>query len=179
MTHQVLPIRLMPLLLASLCCLVMSGCGTSPIKYEPAVSQMDAQRAMSTIEKLTMMQHPAWRPDYLAFEYDYMAWDFGQVSSHRSNAVVIPIGGTPVAVGGGRGTTRHSGNRIYFNDIKKVELLSWRRKFKQWYVVSIVGFRGERTHVLRTRHLEDAKSYVDAMQVVLGAKQNSVANSFR
>jgi hypothetical protein len=155
--------------------LALCGCGTSLMRYEPSSRGMDVDQAISTIEKLTMMQHPAWRPDYLAFEYEYMAWDFGYVTSQRASAVAVPIGNTAVAIGRGRGTTRHLANRIYFSDIRRIELLSWRRKFKQWYVISIVHMRNRRTHVLRTRYLDDAQAYIDAMHVVMHARINRSA----
>ncbi len=136
---------------------------------------MTAHQAQVLIEKLTMTQHPAWKPDYLQFEADFMALGFGQVTTHRSNAVAIPVGNSAIAVGGGRGTTRHVGDRVYYADVKDVRLLSWRRKLKQWYVVSVVTQRNQPVHVFRTRYLEDAQAYVDAFHAVLDERVNAAA----
>lgn len=153
--------------------LVMSACGSAPMRYEPKPSDMTVEQAMDTVEKLTMMQHQAWKPDYIGFERDYIVWDNGRVTTSRSSAVAVPVGNIAIGVGRGRETTRNVGTRIYFSDIQKVELLSWKRKMQQWYVVSIVAFRGQRTHVLRTRYQEDSEKYVDALHVLIEARRST------
>jgi hypothetical protein len=70
-----------------------------------------------------------------------------------------------VAVGSGSSATRSAGTRIYYESTSDVVLYSWKRKFKQWYVVSLVGKMKQ--HMLRTRNLEEAKEMVDALEVVL------------
>jgi hypothetical protein len=134
-------------LFLTLIMVALSGC-TSVIQYQP--HSMDVSAAKELIDKLTMTQHPAWKPDYIEFNDTYIQWGFGAVTS-------------------GRSSTHNVGTRLYYSDVRDIQLLDWTRKGKQWYVVTSVNARGEQTHLLRTRHLEDAQQYVDAIRTVIHA----------
>src|SRR4051812_47698746 len=47
----------------------LSAC-TSVIQYQ--AHTMDVVRAREVVEKLTMTQHPTWKPDYIEFNDTYM-----------------------------------------------------------------------------------------------------------
>lgn len=149
---------------------LLCACGGTNVMPYDARPNMRVEQAMTTIEKLTMTQHPAWRPDYVVFEPDFLGWGMGTVTTQSARAVAVPIGDSAVAIGRSRGTTRNVGERVYYSDVRQIQLLSWRRKGKQWYVASVVDHRDRRTHLLRTRYVEDAQSYVDALHVLVGAR---------
>ena len=140
----------------------LSGC-TSVVQYQP--HSMDVGAAKELIDKLTMTQHPAWKPDYIEFNDTYIQWGFGAVTTGSGSGAVIGN----VAVTSGRSSTHNVGTRLYYSDVRDIQLLDWTRKGKQWYVVTSVNARGEQTHLLRTRHLEDAQQYVDAIRTVIHA----------
>lgn len=143
--------------------LVVSGC-TSVMSYQPS-ADMDVERARTVVEKLTLTQHRDWRPDYITVTDEYLVWGFGLVTRGRATAVAFDN----VAIGSGHSTTRETGQRLYFEDIQELQLLSWRRKFKQWYVASVMT-RSQQVHLLRTRHQQDAKDYLDALNVLMTKK---------
>lgn len=62
--------------------------------------------------------------------------------------------------------------RLYYEDIDRIEVLDWTRKFQQWYVTSVVTDRDKRIHLLRTRHAEDAKEYADALKTLMAASNS-------
>ncbi len=148
-----------------LAALLLMGCATSVIDYRPSPA-MSITDSVETIEELTTTQHRAWRPNFIEINDKYLLWDYGTVSRGLGSAVVVGH----VAIGSSRTTTRGSSERIYFKSIERVELRSWIRKFRQWYVVTAVMEREKRdTHLLRTRDLEDAKRYTDAFRTLLAA----------
>jgi hypothetical protein len=140
----------------------VSGC-TSVIQYQPR--SMDVASAKELIDKLTMTQHPAWKPDYIEFTDTYIQWGFGAVTTGSGTGTVV--GG--LAVSSGRSSTRAVGDRLYYADVHEIQLLDWTRKGKQWYVVSSLSNRGDQTYLFRTRHIEDAQQYVDAIRTVIHA----------
>jgi hypothetical protein len=143
----------------------VAGC-TSVIQYQPR--SMDVASAKELIDKLTMTQHPAWKPDYIEFNDTYVQWGYGAVTTGSGTGTVV--GG--LAVSSGRSSTRSVGDRVYYNDVREIQLLDWTRKGKQWYVVSSLSTRGDQTHLFRTRHIEDAQQYVDAIRTVMRAYGN-------
>jgi hypothetical protein len=140
----------------------LSAC-TSVIPYQGHA--MDVATAKEVIDKLTMTQHPAWKPDYIEFSETYIQWGFGEVTTGSGSGAVI---GNAV-FSSGRSSTHNVGTRLYYSDVRDIQLLDWTRKGKQWYVVTSVNARGEQTHLLRTRHIEDAQQYVDAIHTVIHA----------
>ncbi|MBF4333646.1 hypothetical protein EAY29_25855, partial [Vibrio anguillarum] len=65
-------------------------------------------------------------------------------------------------------TTKKVGERVYFYKINGVQLYDWKRKFKQWYIVSLNDENGKVIkHVLYTRSLSNAQKTVDALNVIL------------
>lgn len=124
---------------------------------------MDVVAAKELVEKLTMTQHPAWKPDYIEYNDSYIEWGFGSVTTGSASGTAV--GG--LAVVSGRSSTRAVGNRLYYSDVREIQLLDWTRKGKQWYVVSSVSNRGDQTHLLRTRYIEDAQQYVDALTTII------------
>lgn len=51
--------------------MLMSGCGTTKMAYEPEPTG-DVQEAARTIEKLAMTQHRAWRPGAISITRRYL-----------------------------------------------------------------------------------------------------------
>lgn len=102
-----------------------------------------------------------------------MAWSYGTTSQTRG--IASAIGDTGIAVGASSSVTRDLGDRAYYRSIDRVQLLSWIRKGKQWYAVSLTAKRGESKVILRTRSLEDAKLFTDAVSSVL-THFNSISN---
>ena len=157
--------RLLGLLLIT----VLTGCGTAPMIYQP--KDMSLDQAYVVVEQMVMTQHRNWKPDYFVMTEHYIGWDFGSVSKSvgsgtslgNDNAVIIASSNT---------TTRNVGERVYFNQVEEVKLLSWKRKFKQWYVVSLTDQNGRvLKHVVRTRQLQDAELATDALNVILENRQ--------
>jgi hypothetical protein len=128
---------------------------------------MSLEQATRIIDRLVMEQPIAWRPDFVKINERYILLGYGTVTQGRSNAVVIGS----ALVGASTDTTRASSERVYFESTDKIALYSWKRKFKQWYVVSLVG--KNRQHILRTRYLDEAERMADALQVVLNNYQQS------
>ncbi len=139
--------------------MLLSAC-TSVIEYKPK-KNMSVETSIKVIEKLTISQHPTWRPDFININNEYISWGFGSVIKSSANS--IQVQNTTIAQGSS--TVRNASERLYFEDIKKVELLSWKRKFKQWYVVSAITKHKERKNLLRTRYKDEAQNYIDAIYV--------------
>lgn len=155
--------RIVTVILLLVLTLGVAACGTSPMKYEPQ-AEMPLTQAVRVIDRLIMEQHPTWRPDFVEINGRFILLGYGSVTRGHGSAVVLSDG---VAIGAGSSRTRTSGERVYFESTDKVVLYSWKRKFRQWYVVSLVG--KNRQHMLRTRSLEEAKQMANALQVVINA----------
>ena len=143
--------------------LVLTGCGsTSPMSYDP--SPMDFEDAIVDVERLIMTQHPIWRPDYIEFDSQYLLLGYGTRSTGRISGAAV--GG---AVFGSTSSSTHAvSERLYFEQVKGITLMSWTRKMKQYYAISIRDSDGEHVgHVYRTRDIESAEQFVDAMNVVV------------
>ena len=144
--------------------LMVAACGTAPMEYQP--SEMNLDDAIGEVEQQIMTQHPAWRPDYVHFDSQYMLLGFGTRTTGSGSSTLV--GNT--VIGGGSSTTRAVGDRIYFEEVSGVELRSWMRKMRQWYAVSILNLEGGHAgYLLRTRDLQSAQRFVDAMTVMLDA----------
>ena len=143
--------------------LILSGCGSSPIKYK--TTEMEINSAIDLAEEITWSQHENWRPDGFAVNEKYISWEFGVISRNRSWAT--SVGNTGLAVGGGTSTHRNAGNRMYYRYIDRVQLYSWKRKFRQWYAVAIIEKSGAQKFILRTRSLEDAELFTSAMTSIV------------
>ncbi|SBS66894.1 hypothetical protein [Vibrio atlanticus] len=148
-------------LLSLLLVATLSGCGTVPMAYQP--KDMSLEQAYIVVEQMVMTQHRNWKPDYFVMTEHYIGWDFGTVS--KSVGTGTSFGNT---------TTRNVGERVYYNQIEEVKLLSWKRKFKQWYVVSLTDLNGRvLKHIFRTRQLRDAELATDALNVILKDRQTT------
>jgi len=150
-------------ILCVLSLMIVSGCGgTSPIDYEPA--PMSVTESVNTIDRLIMTQHKKWRPDYVDVSGQYLLLGHGVRSVGIGTAVVFQ----GVAFGSGTSTTREISERLYYEQVHGIVLMSWQRKFKQWYAVSIRDSDEEHTgYIFRTRNLEDAQHFVDALEAVV------------
>lgn len=145
----------------------LSACGTTPTDYSP--KSMEVAEALVIVEELTYSQHQAWRPQYFEISSNYIGWDYGLVSKHSSSSVLV--GNTSLAVGSGRTSTRAVTDRVYFRSIGGIKLLDWTRKGRQWWVVSIYDKNGQLAkHAFRTRNLEDAKLFADALNSIFLAQ---------
>ena len=149
-------------LFSILAMLLLSGCGTTPMNYESKT--MPIEEAYDVIDQMVMTQHRKWKPDYFVITDKYLGWGYGAVSNGSSSGVVY----NNVALGSSSSTIRNVSDRVYFSKVKGVQLLDWTRKFKQWYVVSLIGQNGNVIkHLLRTRSVSDAQLMMDAMTVLL------------
>lgn len=98
-----------------------------------------------------MSQHRNWSPDLVYFEQDALILDYGSSGTSKSFGVATSLGG----IGLGSSKTRykqHSNMKKFFysqNDL--VSITPWKRKFRQWYLVSF-----GKNHILYTRNIETA-----------------------
>ena len=120
--------------------LVAVTCGGSRVLMYSPKTDMGIHESRETIEELMMTQHRAWRPDYVESNENYIVWGTG-VISHTG------------AWTGTTTRTRSTGERIYYKHVDHLELLSWKRKSKQWYVVRVVRKenRGEKRRRKKNR----------------------------
>ena len=101
-----------------------------------------------------MTQHPAWRPDGMSIRDEYIELGLGTTEVYREGFTSTSSRGHALS------------SRIYYSDIKSVEILDWTRKFKTWYIVSVVD-KKNRTHLFRTRYIAEAQEYLNALNVVI------------
>lgn len=149
--------------------MILTGCGTSQLEYES--KGISITKAYDVMDQLIMTQHKTWKPDYFVITEKYLGWGYGSVSQGTTSAVVYGN----VGLGSASGTIRDASERVYFNQVKSVQLLDWTRKFQQWYVVTLVDQNGKKLkHILRTRNKKDAELMVDAVsQVILNHRDFS------
>ena len=148
--------------------LIIAGCASSIIAYEPS-KRLNIKDASDTVEELIMTQHPNWKPDYVETNPNYISWGYGIISKGQGSTVAY----NNIAFGSSTTRTRDVGERIYFKSIKDVQLISWQRKFKEWYVVSIIGKDDDiKKHVLYTRDINEAKRFIDAFNSLMVAYKN-------
>lgn len=140
-----------------------AGC-TAKVAYEPR-STGDVQEAARTIEKLTMTQHREWRPGAISITRRYLIWGSGVMTKAGADAADgeegVLVGRTTASYG--------DSERLYYEDINRIEVLDWTRKFKQWYVITVITDRDKLVYLLRTRHIEDAREYADALKTLMAA----------
>lgn len=157
-----------------LACLVVAGCSSTTVTDREPIADVPLEEALNTISRLTMTQHPAWRPDGIGITEEFLHWGFGTTTRGTVGGMAIGVFG----VANSRSTTRSVGDRLYFNDVVDIELLDWKRKGKQWYVVSVLKRHDLRTHILRSRYREDAIAYMDALASVMVAYQSGELQAF-
>lgn len=143
----------------------LSACGTTRIDYAPRPIEMGA--AQENIERLVMTQHQAFRPDDFVFTDDFFGWSFGTVSRGRFSGAAV----YGVVVGSSSERVRQLSDRVYYSQVTEVRLYSWRRKGRQWWVVSLIG-RDDTVlmHALRTLSREDAELMADSLNQFLSSK---------
>lgn len=150
--------------------LFATACGSNAISYKPEF--IDYNEALDVVEELTMTQHSEWKPDEFGITDKYIFWNYGFVATSSSSSAIIA---DSAIVGKSQVETKLNNERIYFRTIKGVKLLDWQRKFKQWYVVSLVDTEGRiKKHVFRTRSLDDAKRFMDAMESIIRKRNDSL-----
>jgi hypothetical protein len=140
----------------------LTGCGTTRINYE--TKKISLEDAYNVIDQMVMTQHREWKPDTFVITDNYLGWGYGSVSNNTSTGVIY----NNALLGASSSTIRNIGERIYFNKIEGLQLLDWTRKFKQWYVVILVGKDGKVIkHILRTRSISEAQLMMDSMTILL------------
>lgn len=145
--------------------LALGGCSSKVISYQSS-NQMTLNDAILTTEELIMTQHENWRPDSFTIRNDYMLWGYGAATSTSGIATSFGYG---VAYGTSKAVTRDIGNRVYYKNIKDVQLMTWSRKFKEWYVVSLIktdGLNDSTQHIYYTRNQDSAKRLVDSLNII-------------
>lgn len=152
--------------------LFVSACGSTRIAYQP--KDVSLKEANLIVEQMIMTQHQAWKPSYFVITDHFLGWDYGNVtkSSSWGSANAIPLGqnGNALAFGSASTTSQSYdvNERVYYNTIEDIHLYSWKRKAKQWYLVSLVDKAGHPfKHILHTRNLADAELMMDALSIVL------------
>lgn len=133
---------------------MLTGCARNTIiAYEPT-AQMNAQDASRVVEEMIMSQHSNWRPQNIVITSEYIVWNYGRITE---------------PIGWGQGvTSREISDRIYFNSMKNVQLMTWQRKFKEWYVVSVIGKDSDSSkHIFYTRSEDEAKRFLDAFESLM------------
>ena len=155
------------------CIIAITACSSNNdiISYTPqAIGNIS--EAKDTIEELTFTQHQLWKPDYIEFNSKYVTWGYGQTS--RTQGIAVASGG----VAGAESTTitRNANDRVYYNSINKIQLMNWSRKFKKWYVVSLVGQDNKiLKHVYYTKSIENAKKFINAFQTIIDFNSRTAA----
>lgn len=143
----------------------IAACGTTQIAYVAKPIELEA--AQRNIERMVMTQHQDWRPDDFIFTDDFFGWSFGTLS--QGNFGGVTAGGA--VFGSSSERVRQLSNRVYYSQVTEVRLYSWKRKTRQWYVVSLVGRDGTvLMHMLRTLSREDAELMVDSLNQYLYSK---------
>ncbi len=147
------------------------SCGSSPTKYQP--KEITIEEAYEISEEMIYTQHPKWRPDNFVVTDKYIGFDYGTVTRGRVSGSVI--GDTGFFVGSSKSTTRGTGERYYYRNIASVKLLSWKRKFQQWWVVSLYDENDHYIrHILRTRSYSDAKLFTDALHKIVNTHKKTI-----
>lgn len=144
---------------------VVAACGTTGVGY--VAKPVAAELAEPTIERLVMTQHQAFRPDDFIVTDDFFGWSFGAVS--RGSFSGAAVGGA--VFGSSSERVRQLSDRAYYSQITEIRLYSWKRKMKQWWLVSLVD-KDDRIiiHALRTLSREDAELMVDSLDQFLYSK---------
>ena len=132
--------------------LLLTGCATK-IAYAPT-DKMGNKDASITVEQLTMMQTSKWKPDNIQINENYILWSYGSVSE------LDPLGNY---------SNHDLSERIYFNSILEVQLMSEKRLTGQWYVVSIIKRENNNLDVYHTQSVNEAKRYIDALESLMTA----------
>jgi hypothetical protein len=156
------------LLIVTLVAALMSGCSSTKYTDRIPDTAVPIEDAVNIISRLTMTQHPKWRPDGIGITEEFIYWGYGTTTRGSLGAVAIGSFG----IANSRSVTRDAGDRVYFADIQEVKFLDWKRKGKQWYVVSLLDRNIGRKHIFRTRNHEDAISYFDSFASILKSYQD-------
>lgn len=160
--------KLMFLMVVMLVAALMSGCSSTQYTDRTPDTSVAIKDAVNIVSRLTMTQHPKWRPDGVVITEEFIYWGYGTTTRGGLGGVVIGS----VGIVNSSSITRDSGSRLYFADIQDVKFIDWKRKGKQWYVVSVVDRNIGRKHILRTRNQEDAISYFDSFSSILKSYQD-------
>ena len=142
----------------------ITACSSSSIISYTPQPVGNLNEAKDTVEELTLTQHQLWKPDYIELNDKYAAWGYGQIS--KTQGIAVASGG----IAGAESTTKtHNANeRVYYNSIKEIQLMNWSRKFKKWYVVSLIGTDNQIIkHVYYTQNMDSAKRFINAFQFII------------
>lgn len=142
-----------------------AGCASKTIAYQPT-HRLGVKDASNTVEELTMTQHKKYKPDYIEIGEQYILWGYGTISKGHGGAVgYSATTNINVAVGGSTTSTREVGDRVYYKAIKELRLSK-----KHGYVVTAISYDNkEIKHLFYTRNIEQAESYIDAMNSLIAA----------
>lgn len=156
------------LLIMTVAAALMSGCSSTKFTDRTPDTSVSIEQAVNTVSRLTMTQHPKWRPDGVGITEEFIYWGYGTTTRGSLGAVVVGSFG----IANSHSVTRDAGQRLYFADIRNVQFVDWKRKGKQWYVISVVDRNMGRKHTFRTRNYDDAISYFDAFSSILKSYQD-------
>ncbi len=159
---------------------MLTSCGTTPTNYKQK-QVIPKEDAIVILEQLLMTQHPDYRPNNIFINDEFLGLDFGSVTESNTFGSGTPIGNSYFTGSYTKTETTFVGSRHYFSDIEKIKLLSWKRKLKQWYVITTYNGQGQNTaNIYRTRDLNRAKLFYDSFQSVLDAnKKNTTLNKYQ
>lgn len=143
--------------------LILTACSTTQAMQYYKSENMNLNTATAVIDELIMSQHRKWRPDYVEITDKYLHFGFGSITKSVGGAALV----SNVAIGESTSVTRQAADRIYYNRVNSVKLLSWKRNGKQWYIVSSENKDSKLTHIYRTQDLNEAKKFYDALESVL------------
>jgi len=116
--------------------------------------------AKDVAEELLLTQHQAWRPDNVEVTEKYISFDTGMV--RRPNRLW----------GGEYPPLRKNSRRAYYTQITGIQLMSWMRRFRTWYVVTLLGDLSiQDRHVLHTRDIHKAERLYDALSSLIAASR--------
>lgn len=124
---------------------LLTGCGSTILAYEPT-NKLTAREAYEEFDQLITTQHTDWRPKRLEINDRYIFW------------------------------SRDDGpEKFYFKELRSsAQLMSWHRKFKTWYVVSLIGKDGDvKKHIYYTREQKQAERLVEAVNTIIAIGQSN------
>jgi len=96
-----------------------------------------------------MMQSSRWKPDHIKINENYILWSYGSVSERD------PLGNI---------LYRDISDRIYFNSIIGVQLISREKFSAQSYLVEVIIGENNSIYVYHTQDINEAKRFIDAFE---------------
>ncbi len=143
--------------------LVLAGCGHTRMNYVGAPpAGMNREQAVSIVEQVFYEDYSKTKPQSVVVTDEYILLSDGVVSNGSSFGSATAIGSGAIAAGSSRVVTKEMGQRIYLRSIGDVGVFQHKMK-KGRYAVVIRATDGSTLRAVRTRSLENAQRFADAI----------------